>query len=159
MPNQTVTALSASFGISFSLLKQFIKICPKNIWEENFGGWPIWQQVYHALDAVNFFVLGSGLPASNPPLPQEVGSLDIPGEDILGQEEMLHYANEMEEKGKAFLSSLNDEQLTQKDAALSEAMGDEITYAAVLSMMSAHTLYHLGSCDAALRQHGLKGVF
>ena len=107
MPNQTVTALSASFGISFSLLKQFIKICPKNIWEENFGGWPIWQQVYHALDAVNFFVLGSGLPASNPPLPQEVGSLDIPGENILGQEEMLHYANEMEEKGKAFLSSLN----------------------------------------------------
>lgn len=103
--------------------------------------------------------MGSGLPASNPPLPQEVGSLDIPGEDILGQEEMLHYANEMEEKGKAFLSSLNDEQLTQKDAALSEAMGDEITYAAVLSMMSAHTLYHLGSCDAALRQHGLKGVF
>ena len=159
MSNQTVKALSTSFGISCSLLKQFIKVCPKNIWEENFGGWPIWHQVYHALNAVDFFTMGAGLPASTPPLAEEAASLEAWAGDGLSQEKMLGYAAEMEEKGKAFLNSLNDAQLAQKNEALSKELGDETTYAAVIAMMSGHTLYHLGSCDAALRQHGLKGVF
>ena len=120
MSNQTAKALSTSFGISFSLLKQFIKVCPKNIWEENFGGWPIWQQVYHALNAVDFFTMGAGLPASTPPLAEEAASLEAWAGDGLSQEKMLGYAAEMEEKGKAFLNSLNDTQLAQKNEALSK---------------------------------------
>ena len=31
--------------------------------------------------------------------------------------------------------------------------------AATLVMLASHTDYHIGSCDAALRDHGLPGVF
>jgi len=159
MSNQTVQALSASFGISFALLKQFIKVCPADLWQEKFGGWPVWQQVYHAIGAIDFFTLGANLPSSESPLANAVGGLEVQGEKGLNQVEMETFASKMEEKGKAFFNLLSDDQLAQKNIPLSEAMGNETTNATALAMMAAHTLYHLGSCDAALRQRGLKGVF
>ena len=31
--------------------------CPENIWEETNGGWPVWQQVAHAVAVLNFLIL------------------------------------------------------------------------------------------------------
>ena len=33
------------------------------------------------------------------------------------------------------------------------------THAAACAMLTGHVLYHLGTCDAALREEGLKGFF
>ena len=49
--------------------------------------------------------------------------------------------------------------LAKKDEALSAGMGAEATNAMAVSMLAGHIFYHLGSCDAALRDNGLEGVF
>lgn len=38
-------------------------------------------------------------------------------------------------------------------------MDRETPHATVMILMTGHILYHPGSCDAALRENGMKGVF
>ena len=57
------------------------------------------------------------------------------------------------------LSLIKKAALPVKDARLSAALGFEVSAMWVLVMLASHTQYHLGSCDAALRDHDLPGVF
>ena len=58
-----------------------------------------------------------------------------------------------------YLATLTDETLTKLNEGPSARMGREMTHAAVISLIVGHTMYHLGACDAALREHGMPGVF
>jgi uncharacterized damage-inducible protein DinB len=58
-----------------------------------------------------------------------------------------------------YVASISDDDLTKRNQAVYDAIQWDISHAFTLSMLSAHNLYHLGSCDAALRNHGLKGAF
>lgn len=55
MSHAIVNALKEPVNMSFGMVRQYIDICPENIWVETSGGWPVWQQVYHIISAVNFF--------------------------------------------------------------------------------------------------------
>ncbi len=160
MSKETVKSFQAPFLFSFSLLEAFIDTCPENIWAENNGGWPVWQQVYHALGATNFFTMKEGdQPNDQAPYPQEVGMLSTVSTDTMPRAKMKELAGIMKAKGLAYLESLDDSMLPAKNEFLSARVGKDFTYATIVSMLAAHILYHLGSCDAALRDHGLKGVF
>lgn len=49
--------------------------------------------------------------------------------------------------------------LTQRHDRLSAALGKERTMQHALIGLVRHASYHLGCCDAALREHGLAGVY
>ena len=59
----------------------------------------------------------------------------------------------------ARVARLTDADLTRIQERVSKKIGRELTYGAIMVMLASHTTYHLGSCDAALRDHGLPGVF
>ena len=113
MSRDIVTAVQAPFLNAFALLERYIDVCPEEIWREKNGGWPVWQQIYHALTALDFFVGQVGTPSD----------------------------------------------LAVREPRLSAVFGSDVPHGAIVGMLASHTLYHVGSCDAALRDHGLKGVF
>lgn len=159
MSTSTVVALKGSVDSSFQLLDQFITVCPEEIWAEKFGGWPVWQQVAHALSAVGFFVDVPQAPAPAVPAPEDVCNLDVVGVEVVPKSRMAEALAECKKYFEQYAAALKDEDLPQRNEPLFQRAQFELTHAGTLSLLAGHNLYHLGAGDAALRQHGLKGVF
>lgn len=148
-----------SFDFAFSLIGQFMDVCPDDIWNKKFGGWPVWQQVYHALNAVDFFISEPGAEPVKELVSPEVGSLKAQGEEPVTKAAMKEFAALVKSAADGYMNALTDADMTQVAAGATARMGRETRHATVMALMVGHLLYHLGSCDAALREQGLKGVF
>ena len=159
MSASIVQAAQAPFQHSFGLLSTFIDICPDTIWEEKNGGWPVWQQVAHALSAISFFASGADDAPIVPPCPVDVVQLKEQGTEPVSKAAMRAYAAQCKARAESYFARLQDAELVTENAPLSARIGFSLTHAATLGMMASHTLYHLGSCDAAMRDHGLSGAF
>ena len=159
MSNAIVRSQQGNFEFTFSLTMQFIDACPEEIWREKFGGWPVWQQIYHGLGVLDFFTRSTAAEAVVGPCPA-ASSLDSVADcPAPSKAEMKAFAQKAKAVTDAWLQGLTDADLPCKHEGASARMGNEFTNAGIMVLLSGHLLYHLGSCDAALRQHGLKGVF
>ena len=160
MSRVITNSLQGPFNHAWGLLTQFIEVCPENIWEENNGGWPVWQQVLHAIAVLNFFILekedGQFLPA-----PCDIGvlMLKVQGNCKVSKDEAAKYGESVKAAVDAWLAGLDDAKLPVQHQRLSKRIQRETPYAAAVVMLASHTMYHIGSCDAALRDHALPGVF
>jgi hypothetical protein len=159
MSQAIVNNQRGSFDFAFSLMMQFIDVCPDAVWSKKFGGWPIWQQVYHALSAVDFFISAPGAEPVKGLVDPEIGGLKTVGEKPLDKGALKAFATQVKAAADAYMDALSDEDLTKKAEGASMRMRRETLHATVMVLMIGHILYHLGSCDAALREQGLKGVF
>jgi len=164
MSQSIIAGQKASFENAYGLVTQFIEVCPDNIWTKKFGGWPVWQQIYHALGAFQFFTLQDGETPEQGLYPPEVNSFQSTPDVAPAKKDMLEYAARMKTKVDAYIHALKDADLPNINQGLTariKALGrsHEFSHSQTLAMLSGHTMYHLGSCDAALREHGLKGVF
>jgi uncharacterized damage-inducible protein DinB len=65
-------------------------------------------------------------------------------------------ANVLTEK---FFSSLDDQALPNLHEGFSARRNMPVTNAGVITGITGHLYYHFGQCDAALRDHGLEGLF
>ncbi|UQZ87867.1 DinB family protein [Deltaproteobacteria bacterium Smac51] len=157
MSQAVIMAQKGAIDTSFTLLNQFIEVCPDEIWREKSGGWPVWQQVYHCISAVSFF---TGLNEGIPSLAEEsVSGLEKAAEETVDKAKVKEALQAAQATVEKYVSSITDADLTKRNEPVYAAIEWDISHAFTLSMLAAHNLYHLGSCDAALRNHGLKGVF
>ena len=152
-----------AFEHAYGMVTQFIEVCPEDIWTKKFGGWPVWQQVYHAL-CYQFFTLQDGETPEQELYPPDVGSFQSTPDVAPAKKDVLEYAARMKAKADAYINSLRDADLPIINLGLTArvkafGMSHEFSHSQTLAMLSGHTLYHLGSCDAALRERGLKGVY
>jgi uncharacterized damage-inducible protein DinB len=159
MSRAIVDTQRGSFDFAFSLMMQFVDVCPDALWNKKFGGWPIWQQVYHALSAVDFFIAAPGVELIKGLTPPEVGSLSVQGDTPVAKDAMRQFAAQVKAAADGYMSALTDADMPTKAEGASLRMKRETVHATVMALMIGHLLYHLGSCDAALRENGLKGVF
>jgi uncharacterized damage-inducible protein DinB len=159
MSKAVVSTMQAGFARTMGMIREFISVCPDTLWGKKFAGWPVWQQLYHGLSAVELFALEEGQTGTAALAPADVGSLKTQGAAALGKQQMLEFATAMEEAANRFCASLDDAKLGEPQKALSAKFGAPMNNAAALGLLNSHTMYHLGCCDAALREHGLKGVF
>ncbi len=154
MSNAIVMSLKGPIDRSFGLLNQYIDVCPETVWAEKSGGWPIWQQVFHTLSAVKFFTgMDAGIPDLDPEGLKQASAKTVSKDDV---RKAMKAAQATVEK---YVGSISDADLTKRNEPVFKAAEWDINHAFTLSMLAAHNLYHLGSCDAALRNHGLEGVF
>jgi len=154
----------AAFEHAYGLVTQFIQVCPEDVWAEKFGGWPVWQQVYHALGSCQFWTLQDGEMPEQGLYPPEVNKLQSTPDVAPAKKDVLEYAARMKAKADAYLDALRDTDLPGLNQGLADRMKAlgvprEFSHSQTLVMLSGHLLYHLGACDAALRERGLKGVF
>ncbi|MDR3074125.1 MAG: DinB family protein [Deltaproteobacteria bacterium] len=159
MSRDVVESQRGNFEFAFSLLLRFVEVCPDDIWNGKFGGWPIWQQVYHSINALDFFVAEPGAEPAKGLVSRDIGSLSAIGEKPVSKADMRDFASRMKAAVDAYIASLTDASLSAKAEGASLRMGRETKHAGILVLLASHIFYHLGSCDAALRERGLKGVF
>ena len=148
-----------SFDFAFSLLMQYIDVCPDDTWSRKFGGWPIWQQVSHALNAVDYCIPEPNAEPVKALAAPEIGSLSVAGETPISKADMKDFATKVKAAADGYMNARTDADLTKKAEGASARMGRETLHATVMALMIGHILYHLGSGDSALRENGLKGVF
>ena len=160
MARAIVAELESTYGRAWALMDQFMDVCPEEIWAESNGGWPVWQQVAHTVAVLNFFILEND-DDTFVPAPAELGVLMLKeqGQQLVSKEAMKAYGAAVVAAVDARVAKLTDADLTRVQARVSKKIGRDLSYGAVMVMLASHTMYHLGSCDAALRDHGLPGVF
>ena len=160
MSRAIVAELENPYQRAWSLMCQFMDVCPDEIWAETNGGWPVWQQVAHTVAVLNFFILEND-DDTFVPAPAELGVLMLKeqGQQVVSKEAMQAYGATVKAAVDARVARLTDADLTRIQERVSKKIGRELTYGAIMVMLASHTTYHLGSCDAALRDHGLPGVF
>lgn len=159
MSRDITNAIQGPYRYSWSLLIQLIDTCPDKIWNETRGGWPFWQQIAHTLAVLNFFTLAENEDALPAPCDMDTLMLKVQGSCAVGKDAMREYAEAVRISVDRWLDSLTDNNLTKVHTVLSKKFGRDVTYGAVIAMLGNHTCYHIGSCDAVLREGGLPGVF
>lgn len=159
MPREIVQAAQGPFERAYSLLMEYTDVCPEEIWAEKNGGWPVWQQIAHAVWVLDLFVCGDGETMLPAPFEADVARFNAQGGAVVGRAAMKKYAAEVKSRVDAWFARLTDADLSGTNAALSKKIGRDLSYMATVIMLASHSSYHLGSCDAALRDHGLAGVF
>jgi hypothetical protein len=159
MSSLIVNSLNGQLQFTFSLVNKFLETCPDAVWNKTFGGWPVWQQIYHAFTAVDFFLRPPEAPAEASLCEAGVSELKHSPAEAPNKSDLCDFIAKAQARVMLYAATLNDELLSVKSDGPSARMGKEMTHAAILGLINAHTMYHLGSCDAALRQNGLPGVF
>jgi hypothetical protein len=163
MSRSSIDGLQVAFEHAYGLMAQCIEVCPEDVWAKKFGGWPVWQQVYHAL-CYQFLTLQDGETPEQELYPPEVGYFQSTPDAAPAKKDLLEYAARMKAKADAYIHALRDADLPGINQGLTArvkafGMSHEFSHSQTLAMLSGHSLYHLGACDAALRERGLKGVF
>lgn len=162
MSRTNIETLQAAFERIHGMLVKFTEVCPDEVWEEKFGGFPVWQQAFHAFGCYDFFVRS----LEGTPTALAFGEKEDPvlmfqeSPKPLTQAELRDAAKKAKILVDSYIASLkSDEELANKHLGLSARLDAPFSHLAVLDTLVGHGYYHLGSCDAALRQHGLEGVF
>jgi hypothetical protein len=161
MANPIKDSLAASVAHTFGLMDEFLKLCPEDIWAQRFGGWPVWRQFFHSFSAVHFFLRAENAAEEPSPFGADAGDLKVKDSAaaVPSKEKMREYMETAQKRMDSYLASLDDAALGQINKGVSARMGRECTHAATITLCVGHTMYHLGSCDAALRESGRPGVF
>jgi hypothetical protein len=159
MSNAIVQSLNGNLQFTFSLVDKFLESCPDDIWKAKFGGWPVWQQIYHAFTSVDFFLRPPEAPMEATPCDPDANSLKSSPAQAPDTGDLRDFIVKAQARVALYASTLDDDALALKNDGPSARMGREMSHAAVLSLINAHIMYHLGACDAALRERGLPGVF
>lgn len=146
--------LKRHFEPSLQMLFKQIEYCPDDKWLDVNGGFPFWQQVYHALQSVDYwFWNGPGnyvLPDFNH---KDVSSeLGEASKDYLSKEELIQYYEDVYVRADSFFLSYKESMLKRN------CMDRNLTNADVILMQIRHIQYHVGHCNSILRQYGLKAV-
>lgn len=159
MSRVIVQSLEGNVLHAFALAEEFLRVCPDNIRDKKFGGWPLWQQLFHPFASLDFFLRPDGAAEAPSPFAPGVAELkETPAE--APQKALLEdYMGKTRAMVKEYIAALDDAALAKKNEGLSRRMGRDISHAGTIALIASHTMYHLGSCDAALREHGLPGVF
>ena len=158
MSRAIVAELESPYQRAWDLMCKFMDVCPDEIWAETNGGWPVWQQVAHTVAVLNFFILENDDDIIVP-APTEFGVLMLreQGQQMVSKEAMKAYGAAVKAAVDARVARLTDADLTHIQERVSKKIGRELTYGAIMVMLASHTTYLLGSCEAALRDHGLPG--
>lgn len=156
MSNDFVKPYQECLLMAFEHYEKFLEICGDDAWKEKAGGWTLAQQYYHGLNAANMFinsVCGKSAPNPNP----EAGQILAKPNVLPSKEQAAEFFANIKISCQGMFENLQDDSLLKKNEMVSQKFGRDVSNAVVLELLANHLLYHLGSCDAALRNRNLPG--
>ncbi|WP_027188012.1 DinB family protein [Desulfovibrio cuneatus] len=159
MSNPQIAALAQSFERAHGLFLQFVDVCPDDLWASTFGGWPVWQQVAHTFGAYDYFTHQEGDAPFTPLCSREVVGLTVQGTEVISKQAIKEFATQAKTRADAYLARLTLNDLTKRNVGFSNAAGKELDHAFTIGLLATHVFYHLGTCDAGLRERGLPGLY
>lgn len=138
------------FQSSYVPLVNLTKDCPDELWSTKAGGFVYWQQLLHTFTGINFWLRTEGVDFIEPfPGYKVYPELDGTPEINLTKEQVGNYTREIDRVVEQFF-------LRQTSESLLEAswIYDKITSLDVLLGQIRHIQYHVGHCEALLRERG-----
>ena len=152
-------SLKTDFDRGWGFLTKLIDVCPEVLWNKKAGGYLFWQHMYHCFGCIDYFIgAKEGTPDAGP-LGMDVVMFKAEPAITPTKEDIKAYAAKMKAKADAWVATLDDVALTLPNEGFSARKGMPMTNALVLSIMAGHSFYHVGNCDAVLRDNGEKGVY
>lgn len=151
-------ALKANFDRGWGFLNQIIDVCPEAVWSKKAGGYLFWQQIYHCFACVEYFLGPKDGKPEMGPMGMEVAMFKTTPATKVTKDEVRAFGAKMKEKVDNWIASLDDAALSQIHEGFTARRGVPMSNAMVLAIMSGHSSYHIGHCDAILRDNGEKGV-
>lgn len=158
MAKEFVKPYLGQMEFTFELYEKFLVLCPENIWQEKFGGWPVCLQYYHALAATGMLIGSISGHKANNPVP-EAGNLGESLQHLPTNAQAKIYLLNLKKAFADTAAGLNDEDLLKKNEPVSVKFDRDVSIAETLELMACHMQYHLGACDGALRNTGLAAAF
>ena len=161
MPDPIIACFQEEFERFFDLSLTQIEVCPESLWQGVSGGFPFWQHHVHTFSCVEHMYVP---PRSEDfaPLafhPRQVVMLSKDPGPAVSKRDVLAYAAMTKALALEFMSGLDAGRLALRHDRMSAILGKERTVQHALIGMVRHANYHLGCCDAVLREHGLAGVY
>ena len=149
---RTVTeAIGSTLINNLSLLEADIKNCPNELWEKKYGGDIYWHQIYHTMVATFAMLQNEKTSKLRTDIPDSIGMLK--GGEYSGdysKERMLQFVEKTKKHLTTYFSYMSDSLFSNKV----DFFGKNISILDLLLINVGHIMYHIGACDAALRDNG-----
>ncbi|MDR1874505.1 MAG: DinB family protein [Synergistaceae bacterium] len=158
MMRAITNVLQENFERNWKLLDRIIDVCPDAVWGKKAGGFVFWQQLYHCFSAVDFFLMPKDGSPKPGPWGADVASFKAEPTVTPTKDELRAWSAARKADVNAWLAPLDDADLFQLHEGFSARWGDPMGNVAVLVTLLGHLSYHIGHCDAILRDNGGKGV-
>ena len=149
-----VDTLRERFDFIYELLEKDIDGCPDTLWNTKTGGYYYWQQIVHAYGIIDYFI---GTTPQTTYAADEVRLLKD-GVTVPSKAEVLSLAKNMRAAAHTFFDGMTDATLLERNEGRSQRAGYEVSHLSAMISLIGHGFYHVGACDALLREHGGKGA-
>jgi hypothetical protein len=141
------------YGACFDMLRDLIERCPEEVWNKQEEGVPFWQQVYHTLTAVDFY-LSESPDASRKWISDDgqADELDKASSVVLSREKMIEYLDFVAKKFEEFVKDLEAGGLDASNPF--PWAGPTVAHRMFYNLR--HAQHHLGWMASMLRRNGVE---
>ncbi|MBF9017324.1 MULTISPECIES: DinB family protein [unclassified Oceanispirochaeta] len=137
--------------LCFEMLENLIERTPDTIWNEEKGGYVFWQQILHAISGSLFWLRTDTEEFSEPYEDLNVyPELEKKPENQLTKDQITQVLNEAEELAAYYFNRYSSEQLLMESVLVHKISGLDVVF-----MQIGHLQYHIGHCEAILRDAGM----
>ncbi|MDR2945800.1 MAG: hypothetical protein LBV79_03535 [Candidatus Adiutrix sp.] len=159
MNDPIIAAFKAEFDRFFTMLEKQIDICPEELWAKKVGGWPFWQQQLHSLACTFIYARPEGQAFEGVAYKPAVIMLAEEPDFTPAKDDLRRLAAEAKAAAHDYMDGLTAADLPGRHRLMCDTMKKDMTHQSALMALPRHICYHLGSCDAALRDLGIPGVY
>ncbi len=155
--NRLITeTLRSQFDSTFHMAQVLVEVCPEDIWAESYNEVPFWQQVFHYVYYIDFWMRVKHDDSEwRSMIFDDAYTTDLYAESYEGlyisQVKMQEYLDAIQKKTTYLFDNLNDEKLS------TSVFGNnpQFTYADVIIGQIRHIMYNIGYLNGILRELGL----
>lgn len=155
--NRLITeALRKQFDSTFHMARILVKVCPEKIWATSYNEVPFWQQVFHYVYFIDFWMREKYDDSEwRTMIFDDAYTTDLYADSYEGlfisQDKMLEYLDVIQMKTTCLFDNLNDEKLS------TSVYGNnpQYTYTDVIIGQIRHIMYNIGYLNGILRELGL----
>jgi len=140
--------LKKHLDLSLQMLVDVIRVCPDHLWSVKVSGFVFWQQIYHVLSGLLFWTRKEGGEFTEPFQDRKLFP-ELDGEPVssISKSEMKALANRAKMQIEDFFDRTVDSWIKQNNVIYPKLLNID-----VIEMQIRHIQYHVGHCDAALRE-------
>ncbi|MDP6355281.1 MAG: DinB family protein [Planctomycetota bacterium] len=135
---------------TLEMLRNAIEECPEEAWHVETENAPFWQQAYHILIGLDFFLRDDAVPFKPPPFhTDEAAGLDPGAKPVIPRDEISGFMNQVFQQTQEYLSSQTEQSVT------GEVQWGEHKWSPADRVLAQlrHVSHHLGSMQSMLRRH------
>lgn len=155
--NRIITeALRNQFDSTFHMARVLVDVCPDDIWATSYNDVPFWQQVFHYVYYIDYWMRTSYDGSEwRSMIFDDTYTTDLYAESYEGllitKEKMISYLDAIQIKTTGIFDDLTDDNLA------TSVFGDDpqFTYADVIVGQIRHIMYNIGYLNGILREHDL----